>query len=320
MKKIGKKNKNLCDYSSDDNFYEDILKSDVLRDSTKQTYVYMLKKIATLTKKPLCQSLLDVEITFDILEKSIKSRASLKTIVASVLAVLKWTGEKERNKTLFLKWYTCYSPLLQEIKDIRNNNKPTERQLENWLKWEEVMKAYEKLKKDDYGSDAHLLLAMYCLLKPRRQEDYFKVKLLRKRGDRSNAEESFIDLISEKPFVLVKHFKTSSTYDQWKKELPEELVSIIKYNSKKHDKEYLFMTSKKEPYSNRNSFTKFSNRTFKDIFDKPVTVNTLRHAYSTFRNQDRNLTIGERMEDAKDMGHSLETHLSYALFPQKKLI
>jgi hypothetical protein len=306
--------KEICDYTSDEEFFKEILNAEEIKEATKETYVYMMKKVTGITGKPLCRSLINAKETFRVLNENVSNKSSLKTILASILAVLKWTGEKEVNKTLFMKWYAYYRPLSKDLLEKKNNNEASVRQAENWIPWPDVLSKLEHLKKTEYGSNRHLLLAMYCLFRPRRQEDYFKVKLLKSVGQRASPEESFVDFISKKPYIVVKHFKTATKYDQWRKEIPDDLAEIIRHNYKDTKKSYLFTSSSGEPFANRNSFTQYSNRILKGLFDpKKVTVNTLRHSFSTYRNADRDLTIGERMQDAKDMGHSLETHLSYAL-------
>jgi integrase len=297
--------KNICDYESDELFYDFILKTPKLRIATKQTYIFALKRITSITKKPLCISIESANVTFKKLREQITSKSSLKTTVATVLAVMKYTGEKTRNQSLFEKWYRIYKPLVEDAEKNRKANKPTDRQLDTMINWEDVVKVY---KGNTITNEQRLLLAMYCLVPPRRQQDYFAVNLTKSK---TSNDESYIDL--KNGDMVIKHFKTVDKYNTWSTKLPKELITLITESLKERPREYLFVMNSGKSFSNRNSFTKYSNRILEKIFGKKVTVNCLRHAFSTWRNSDRTLTIGERMDDAAAMGHSLETHLSYAL-------
>lgn len=297
--------KNICDYESDDMFYDFILKTPKIRLATKQTYIFALKRITSITKKPLCVSIESANVTYKKLREQIQSNSSLKTTVATILAIMKYTGEKTRNKPLFEKWYRIYKPLVEDAENHRKANLPTQRQMDTMIKWEEVVKVY---KGTTITNEQRLVLAMYCLVPPRRQQDYFAVNLTKPKV---NNNESYIDLKTAD--MVIKHFKTVDKYNTWTTKIPNELVDLINKSLKDNPRDYLFVMNSGKPFGNRNSFTKYSNRILEKIFGKKVTVNCLRHAFSTWRNSDRTLTIGERMNDAAAMGHSLETHLSYAL-------
>lgn len=309
--------KSICGYKTDEDFYKVILSSKEIKDATQKSYVYSFKRITKITGTNLCESILNPKSTFVALQKGIDSKPTLKTTIGAVLAALKYTGEKVKNKKLFDNWYEIYFPLLQENEKQRLGNEPSKKQKDTMVRWEDVAKVHAALGKRKYASSEHLLLSFYYLLKPRRQEDYYRVRILQKKGDKAHSDESFVDLISKTPYIIVKKYKTSDTYKPWTKVLDPKLVQILKDNLKASPRQYVFTQTDKEPFGNRNSYTKYSNRMLKKIFGKTVTVNSLRHAYSTFRNEDRDLTIGERKEDATDMGHSLETHMAYALHKTK---
>lgn len=303
----------ICSQKTDEEFYKVLNETDGIKTGTKEAYIYSLKRITKITDKSLCDSLRTPKETYKKLAATLQ-RSTLNTTVSSVLAVLKHTGEKHKNKKLFDVWYEVCLPLFQEVKRVRLSNEPTERQKETQVTWEEVGEMYEKLKKEEYGSKAHLRLSFYYLLKPRRQADYHRIRVLTRKEDvETDSMDSLIDLRVKEPFIEVREYKTSKWHKVWKKTLNPEHVALIKWNIEKTPRTYMFEMRDGSAYSAPNSYTRDTNRILNKIWNKPVTVNSLRHSYSTHRNNDRSLSLGDRLEDAKDMGQSLGTHLAYVL-------
>jgi integrase len=110
----------------------------------------------------------------------------------------------------------------------------------------------------------------------------------------------------------VLQYKTAKTLKPWTRPLPDELINILKRSLSARKRKYVFAQSDGEAFKTRNSFTQFSNRVLKHTLGENITVNSLRHAYASYRNKLA-LTLKQRQMDAMDMGHSLETHLSYAV-------
>lgn len=310
--------KSICGHKTDDDFYNMFRKVEEIKPATKDSYIYSLKRITKLTGKSLCDSILEPKKTYSVLAKGITSKPTLQTTIASVLAVLKYTGEKVKNVKLYDKWYNVCAPLLEEQRKARVSNEPTERQRKVFVTWEEVIDMYEKLSIKQYASDEHMLIAFYYMLKPRRQMDYHRVKVIDKQGDKPEGLHTYIDLTAKEPCIVVSLYKTAGSHKTWKRPLTAEHVAIIKKSLKDTPREYLFTKRNGEPYDKPNSYTKRSNRMLNKMFGKAVTVNTLRHSYSTHRFEDKDLSLLDRIEDAKDMGHSLETHLAYVLKMSKK--
>jgi hypothetical protein len=305
----------ICSVKTDEDFYDVLRKSDEIKGTSKDSYIYSMKRITKITGKTLCESLRTPKETYAQLVANVKSRSTLNTTVSSVLAVLKHTGEKHKNKGLFEAWYEVCLPLFQEIKKVRLSNEPTDRQKDVELSWDEIGKMYEKLKRDEYGSKAHLRLSFYYLLKPRRQADYHRIRVLTKKNDKvdEGSKDTLIDLRVKEPYIEVREYKTSKWHKIWRKTLKPEHAELIRWSVENSPRLYLFEKKNGEPYDVPNSYTKDTNRILYKVWKKAVTVNSLRHAYSTHRNNDRNLSLGDRLEDAKDMGQSLETHLAYVL-------
>lgn len=285
--------------------------------ASKETYIYSLKRAEKATNMTISDVINNPDDSAAKLKAAIDHAPSLKLTIASILAVLKHSGLKQKDKALFNKWYRHYMPLLKIANDNRVNNVPSKRQLTAGIDWEVVHQMHEKLKTTEYASDKHLLLAFYYLICPRRQEDYFEIFIKKDIEQDDSAYGAVLDMTVARPVINVRTFKTAKTMQPWSKQLPKELVNILQANVEKRPRSFVFVQSNGEKFNNRNSFTQYSNRILKNIFSKTVTVNSLRHAYSTYRNH-QSLTLKERKNDSYDMGHSLETHLSYAVDTPKK--
>jgi hypothetical protein len=297
--------------------YVKIINDSKISDASKETYIYSLKRAEKATGMSISDVVNNPDESAAKLNNAIPHAPSLKITIASILAVLKHSGLKLKDKTLFNKWYRHYMPLLKEANDNRVNNVPSKRQLAAVISWDVVRQMYEKIKTAEYGSDRHLLLAFYYLMCPRRQEDYYEIFIKKNMKQNDSEYGAVLDMTVARPVINVRIFKTAKTMQPWSKQLPSQLVNILTTSLEKHPRMFVFVQNNGEKFSNRNSFTQYSNRILKSMFGKNVTVNSLRHAYSTYRNHQA-LTLKERKNDSYDMGHSLETHLSYAVDVDKK--
>jgi hypothetical protein len=308
MKKVLPKN---------DEVYKNAIKNSTeISDATKSVYMYSIQRMQRATNMTIHEILLHADEVYAVLKKEITHEPTLKTTVASVLAILKHGNYKANNKKIFGQWYKVYVPLMKTANAMRENNIPSDRQKNASIPWESVLRQYQSLCKKEFGSDNHLLLAFYVLLKPRRQGDYYRIRVLRKspEGKESVGDDSAFVVLgsSEKPYISVLQYKTAKTLKPWTRPLPDELINILKRSLSARKRKYVFAQSDGEAFKTRNSFTQFSNRVLKHTLGENITVNSLRHAYASYRNKLA-LTLKQRQMDAMDMGHSLETHLSYAV-------
>ena len=114
--------------------------------------------------------------------------------------------------------------------------------------------------------------------------------------------------------LTIYHFKTNAKYNTWIKELPQELIDIIKTFLKGRDVEsdYLFCKQDGQSYNTVKSFSHANNKIIKKVLDnKNVSVNTIRHSAATFISTHPNLTRQEKKQYAYDMGHSFGMQQMY---------
>lgn len=313
-----------CFRHSDDEYIK-LLKQNLSENSVK-SYSSQMKRILRILKPSdgtnitMCQVIHNSKKYIPLLEKKTNNMERLQ-LVKTILAIMKHAGVKEydcKNQTThYQDWYAVFEPLNKQFMEQRESNEPTQRQKLSQLDWEkDIVSKYQHYAKMQYGSMDHLLLAMYTLLPPRRQVDYFKVLILDSNSAATANDDTLsgtLDLTAKK--IEIIKGKTIETYQEWTKELSSDLIRVIKASLRKHPRIYLFVRpSDGLAFPNPKAFTKYSNDSLKRIFNNPhISVNSFRHAFASFIHQQPMKSLAQLKQISKDMGHSIETNMSYVL-------
>jgi hypothetical protein len=308
----------------------------VLSDSSKQSYITSMKRIIGIVKYNV-SSLIDLkkekDITIDIKDESnlynviinpkkfivkfnncIEMKSTLTNTVSVILTIIKLFNLQDiENEKFTLKWITFHKKLKEELDDVRMNGLQDENKVN--IKWLDVLKKRQEL--EDSNSDYTLLLSIYSLIPPRRVKDYFRMKI-NPDNDYKEKELNYIEMKRKKGTIVIKDYKTSKQYGDYKITIPQDLFEVIKESIKQNPREYLFENSKDEAYEDDlqglSSFTKRICRDLEIIFEKKVTVNTLRHSYITYHlslYKNNMITMKELKAGALAVGHNLEEHMRY---------
>lgn len=294
-------------------------------DATRSNYIYNLRRVVRLISEDKKGKPVDLgwvlrhpAKAFGHLQIMVNNRASLRTLVASVLALIKHAGIKKDYKEcswVFRKWYGLYIPLREEVRQETEGNAATGRLLAGAVKWQDVLTARDKLATNDYGGRDHLVLSIYTYLAPRRQGDYWNMQVIIRRPYPKRYLElpAYLDMTVDPPRMTVSQYKTSKKYDAWTKDLVDpELVSIIRASLQRHPRTHLFVQRNGEPFTRVNAYTKFSNNALKRALGNPdVTLNSLRHAAVKASLSSDEKSFAEKKEYAQDMGHSFVMHNIY---------
>jgi integrase len=212
-----------------------------------------------------------------------------------------------------------YKALLNSEKmtyDKMNHNEKSDTQKENWIEWEDVLKIYNELQakvnditkplfqrgaKQDLTD--HLILSLYVLLPPRRNQDYYFMKL-----DTGKKEDEDFNYYrpADNQFVFNK-YKTKKNYGvetiavntQLRKVLDNyiDLFGLV-------DGDFLLYNDRNR--GGGNAITKALNR----VFQRNVGASMLRHIYLTSKYGE---VKDEMAKDAKEMGHSVAQQKEYIL-------
>ena len=215
-------------------------------------------------------------------------------------------GLKQKYPEIFMKWDEIHKQVRQPINEKYQSNKPTDRQEEAYVSFEELEKKRDSL---EIGSDARLLLSLYTLVPPLRS-DYNLVAIY--KNDKDIKYDNYL-ILNKNPYLVITKYKTAKTYKDIKIDLPKKLVKEIKESLKLKPREFIFVQKNGKPYEKSNTFNRWANRTLKSLFEKKnISLSTLRHIYITRRDLKLEEKSGlERNKIAQIMGHSVGTQQNY---------
>jgi predicted GIY-YIG superfamily endonuclease len=232
-------------------------------------------------------------------------------MVTMIKTLFRHAGDlMERRPDDFKAWGDVVSSLATMKQEQGLSGQMTAKEQEGWVDWKDVLAKEKHLAQTEYGSFDHLMLAMYCLIPPLRQ-NFGNVKIYHAMPSTDGIKENLVVITpTGKGTLVLTDYKTSKRYGNFVEELPDDLVRIIQASLAANPRTHLFVKYDGEPYILQNSFTVTSNRTFKRLFGKPVTVSILRH--SCISATDFNASTPQELFDkAKNMTHSLGMQQMY---------
>jgi len=229
---------------------------------------------------------------------------------------------KDRQEPKYKKLYEKFYKMLVEINaDLKHNNTKSEKQKDNWISQDEVMKKYNELAEvtselkgkrkitdDKYNQLLHaVVLGLYCLQPPRRNNDYTNCFVVKSVPD--NTERNYLDIKNWE--WVFNNYKTKKTYQQVKLNVPEKLRDLLKVYFQFHPYAKVLKQKAFEPVpllmyhegKAINTSTEMT-RTLNKIFGKNIGSSLLRNIFLTDKYKD---TKEEMEQDVKAMGTSSNT-------------
>jgi len=267
------------------------------------------KSIAFLKKKDVIQEKLD----------AIENVSTRKSNLTAIVGALK--ANTNSPKTLIDYYGKQLSASINEARKIAFSATKTQRQEENWIDWEDVLKRYEKLNryvegvleedtKQEIMRDKNerekvarvMLLALYVLIPPRRTLDYFEMFV---DDADDNRQKNYYD--RETNEFVFNNYKTAKHGGQDRIKVPDDLKSVLErhiefYDIKKGEK-LLRLSSGKPPTS-----ASWVGTNLNILFGKKISVSMLRNIYLTGKYGDR---LDEMKRDAEMMAHTSQGQQGY---------
>jgi hypothetical protein len=294
-----------------------VLKESDLKETTKRAYTSVIKNMERYCDDKIENIYSDPERFWPDIESRCKETSTCRNNIKILMTLMRLSNIKKTNLDLYNRWYKIFINLTKQVDDQNDNNVQTDKS----LNWENVIKVRDENMNNDTPILHQLVLGLYTYIPPRRQLDYWKVKIIYEDDKVSetekteNKKEKTTGFLFLKDRTLVIHdFKTAKQFKEWKTVIPDPLFNIIKkyLESFKHKLEYLYCTSKGKPYSTLTSFTNSNNKILKQIFkNNKVSVNSLRHAAASYVNHKKDMTRSEKKEFAEAMGHSFSMQQLY---------
>ena len=232
-----------------------------------------------------------------------------RNVIIAIVSVLKNLGND-----LYKKYYDIMLDLNKKIEDGAKENKKTDVQKKNWIKWDDVTAKFEELKNNnkipknisetqyDNLLDT-VILGVFVLSPPRRNKDYIMMKVS-KDGKGLDDKYNWLDM-KKKQFIF-NNYKTEKSYGQQIIDVPVGLIDIIKkyLKYKKEGEGYLLVKFNGDRLISDNSLTRRLNK----IFGKNISSSMLRHIYLS----DKYGKVQEEMkDDAEAMAHSVSQQKEY---------
>jgi len=238
----------------------------------------------------------------------------------------------------YKKYHTQYRALMMEAQGALEAKRgdtadKTEKEEENWLTWDEVVKTRDSLREavakfgkiltpGEYDTLlAYLIVALYTYIPPRRNKDYQEMWVVRQWDDTMPSDRNYLDLHSQR--FIFNVYKTAKQHGRQIINIPETddesplkdaIVAYLRHNphykaSKDKSKSFRFLTKQDgSPLTAVNAITRVLNR----AFGKNVGSSMLRHSYLSDKYGG---LIREMSADAAAMAHTPDTQRTYIRAP-----
>lgn len=251
----------------------------------------------------------------DLVKKKKISLNSAKSNLVALASLIKRAQEadiitpelQEKQKD----WVKNVRVLNTESQKIIERNILSEKEKDAWVPFSTWLETEKKMRLSEQGSYPHLLVAFHTLVAPPRGGDLSKVKIVQSEEPTTKSKQNVLiwNGPKEPATLLIRSHKTSKKWPILTRLLPDELKESLDISLKKTPRNYLFEMESGKPWS-KASFLVWKNRTFQQIFDKPVTTNIARHAFINAQDSvPRSIEV--RKLQADSMGHSLRTQDEY---------
>ena len=274
--------------------------------SSKKLYTHNLKKLNQDQEIKNLNFLKNKENILEQLES--KKPNTKRTYLISIVSAVKNSENKQIKKL-----YEYYYPMLEQLnKELLDNTKKTDKEIDNWISEEELKEVIEncdaiieeiktKRKIDDKQYDKLLdclILSLYTKIAPRRSLDYIEMVV-------SKPEENQTTNYYYQGKFYFNRFKTQKTYQQQIIDVPPSLDQILKLylKFKKGESNKLLVNVKGVGLKTSTDMTNRLNK----IFGSKVSSSMLRKQFLTNKYGS---IINDLEKDTENMGTSVGTALN----------
>jgi hypothetical protein len=160
-----------------------------------------------------------------------------------------------------------------------------------FMAWPDILKAAKDMA---HGSEDHLIVSLYTLLPPLRN-DFAKMKVVSELPEAPSG--NYLVMGPKTSQIVLNEFKTSRKYGTQTIPVPTKLHTIIKKYLKAHPTDVLFDITE-------NMMSKKVGDVFEKLLGKRATINILRHSYISHMKRNEP-SLKEKEGLAKSMMHSV---------------
>lgn len=287
--------------------------------STLKTYNQNLSKLNELiTKKKEIENLdflKDSSKVLDVLQQLALS--TKKNYLVSIIVIL--NSNKNKYKSLIEIYNEKIKNLQKSINDTYDENEKSNKQKENWLEYDDILKLLKSMKKetkqlldkDVLSKKEKDLIQQYLVLYlysgkafPPVRNDFDNMKIVNDDFNMDTNKNYFVVRKSKPPYFKLNEYKTAKYKGEQIIPIRDmELRKLINKWAKINGTGYLLINlSNNEPMT-ANGITKYLSKIFRKYFKKNVSSSLIRSIYITNK-YDNKLSTSEKKELADKMGHS----------------
>jgi len=288
-----------------------------LKINSIQTYITNLYKICrelgNKSKKDCDLGDLSFLNNFDAVMKTIKDE-TLNTRKNRLIAIVVSLKAIDADKELIEKYSEEMTKLAEESEERVKRQKLSDKQRQNWVSYEQLIKLTEKLfdeikkeeilKKEKLTRGEYTLLQDYILLRLYLtftwRNDFADMKIIKSERQDDN-KNNFLLLKKGVPdkFIL-NQYKTDSKYGKKSVKIPQSLAKVIKKFLKFNKSGYFLTLQDGIRPINSNGITKALNRLFEKHLGKTIGSSLLRHIIISYYRQN-DPTIKQMEEKNKEI-------------------
>lgn len=288
-----------------------------ISEASKQCYLRNLRTLQKLHPGMSVEDMLiNPTVVIDTIQKKYPNPQTRKAMSAAIKALFKHCPQlAAKYHAQAAVWNAFHSTQDQTIAARVMNSEMTEKERDSWVSWDHVLSKQRELSNKNYASDEHLLLSMYTLIEPLRQ-DFGNVAIIPSMPRNINElEGNYMVVPHQGPAtIILSRYKTQGSYGVYHRELPVQLTDIVRASLQKQPRGWLFLNNRGEPFKSNNAFTQWSNATLERIFRKRLSVTTLRHSFISSIDFNRSTPM-QLMRTSRNMAHSLVQQQLYRRRP-----
>jgi hypothetical protein len=302
--------------------FQTLLTTTFANPKTRESYASRLR---ALVKNVGAEGLFDILVTpnkwYPKIQTAYPSLSTRKNLITAILVLFREDKELQSpaHAEAAARWRKLHEDLGRHQDARVRRSEPAEKQVAQYTSFEEIEAKYEELRRGHPHTTRRkslqfLLLSVFVHLRPKRA-DLGSVTIFNTK-DPNRTDINYVVLRTKgTSFLVMNMYKTSKYYQTVEEDLPEGLVRDIRTSLGRWPREHLFVKEDGEAMSN-NTYTKFVQATFQDLFGRSTGVSLLRHIYITEKLDFDNMTLEEQNAEAKLMLHTTGLQRQYK-WPKK---
>ena len=211
-------------------------------------------------------------------------------------------------------WQSVHHEELRAADSRAKSNVVTPEQTANMVTLKQILAAARSLTHDTLEQSQDKVLLTVAALVPAKRADWARLRVVASPADVRDTENG-IAVAPNRVVLVLNTYKTSRKYGRHEETIEGEAADVIRASLKRHKRNFLFTSPRRQDGMSNDSFSTYFARTFEAHMRKRVTIDLLRHIWVTQNVDPRRMTVGEIEDLARKMLHGVETQRLYFLVP-----